>query len=256
MHRTLDINEVFGPTIQGEGPSLGTPCYFIRLFQCNLQCTWCDTPYTWAVTPQKAQKHREGIQYARDEQSRTTTVDALALDLCSRQPWSRNHRNPMIVISGGEPLLQQEGVVELIMHPLMQEAHTTWEIETAGTIVPTPTLQGLVESHHVRFNVSPKLATSGNALRARRHVTALKEFADFWSTAFKFVITTDEDLDEVDEIVRLVDIPAERVFIMPEGMTAERVLAGMQFWVDRVVERGYNLTTRLHTLIWGNERGR
>ena len=43
----LAVSEIFGPTHQGEGPSTGRLCGFVRLARCNLSCLWCDTPYTW-----------------------------------------------------------------------------------------------------------------------------------------------------------------------------------------------------------------
>lgn len=43
----LVVSEVFGPTFQGEGPSLGRRAGFVRLGRCNLDCSWCDTPNTW-----------------------------------------------------------------------------------------------------------------------------------------------------------------------------------------------------------------
>ena len=43
----LVVAEVFGPTFQGEGPSTGQRAGFVRLGRCNLDCSWCDTPYTW-----------------------------------------------------------------------------------------------------------------------------------------------------------------------------------------------------------------
>ena len=43
----LVVAEVFGPTFQGEGPSAGRRAMFLRLGRCNLDCAWCDTPYTW-----------------------------------------------------------------------------------------------------------------------------------------------------------------------------------------------------------------
>lgn len=41
LHHTLVVREVFGPTVQGEGPSTGRRCSFIRLGGCNLTCHWC-----------------------------------------------------------------------------------------------------------------------------------------------------------------------------------------------------------------------
>ena len=47
MEPPLIVSEVFGATIQGEGPSIGRPCGFVRLGRCNQACTWCDEPMTW-----------------------------------------------------------------------------------------------------------------------------------------------------------------------------------------------------------------
>jgi len=38
--RHLNVNEIFGPTIQGEGPHTGRLVGFLRLAGCNLACTW------------------------------------------------------------------------------------------------------------------------------------------------------------------------------------------------------------------------
>ena len=43
MPEELVVSEIFGPTWQGEGPSLGRRCGFVRLGRCNLACTFCDT---------------------------------------------------------------------------------------------------------------------------------------------------------------------------------------------------------------------
>ena len=44
---SLAVSEIFGPTLQGEGPSSGRRAMFLRLAGCNLSCSWCDTAYTW-----------------------------------------------------------------------------------------------------------------------------------------------------------------------------------------------------------------
>ena len=43
---TIRVAEVFR-SLQGEGPSLGTPSTFVRLQGCTVGCAWCDTRYSW-----------------------------------------------------------------------------------------------------------------------------------------------------------------------------------------------------------------
>jgi 7-carboxy-7-deazaguanine synthase len=44
------VSEIFGPTVQGEGPLIGQPSVFVRTGGCDYRCSWCDTLY--AVLPQ------------------------------------------------------------------------------------------------------------------------------------------------------------------------------------------------------------
>ena len=71
---------------------------------------------------------------------------------------------------------------------------------------------------------------------------------------FKFVVAEPAELDEVASIVDRFSL--EPVWIMPEGTDAETVTARMRVLADPVSARGWNLTTRLHVLVWGDERGR
>src|SRR3954454_2624284 len=92
----LVVSEVFGPTWQGEGPSIGRRCGFVRLGRCNLACTWCDTKYTW-----------DWSQYDPSvELTRRTVADVVA----ERPPMDVR----MVVAPGGEPLLQQRALVPLL----------------------------------------------------------------------------------------------------------------------------------------------
>jgi 7-carboxy-7-deazaguanine synthase len=43
---------------------------------------------------------------------------------------------------------------------------------------------------------------------------------------------------------------------MPEGVTAEKILAGMRQLADEVLARGWHLTSRMHVLLWGESVGR
>lgn len=244
----LKVNEVFGPTIQGEGPSAGRHCLFVRLADCNLHCWWCDTPYTWAFTENKAAQHKSGKVHDKAEEIHYLADVEIFQQL--RQLWDITNTPTTIVISGGEPMLQQKELDGLVR--LLYANGNRIEIETAGTIVPTERWAELVQ-----FNVSPKLDHSGNTIRARRNPDAL------WSLArhggvFKFVVGSKDDFAEIDEIVRIAGIAtySDKIWIMPEGTTIDAIREHAQLIADEVLARGWNITLRNHVMIWGDERGK
>ena len=230
---TLVVSEVFGPTVQGEGPTIGRRAAFVRLGRCNLDCSWCDTPYTWdweRYDPQ-AELHERPVAQVLAE------VEAMGVD--------------RVVVTGGEPLLQQRRLLPFLV--AASERGWTVEVETNGTLAPNTDTTRLVG----RFNVSPKLANSGVAAERAIVPDALRAFAALGRegrAAFKFVVSEPDDLDEVQAIVDAHDLGP--VYVMPEGRTAEAVLGGGRRLADAVVARGWNLTTRLHVVLWGDERGR
>ncbi|WNI18828.1 7-carboxy-7-deazaguanine synthase QueE [Actinacidiphila sp. ITFR-21] len=222
-------------TVQGEGPSAGQRCAFVRLGGCNLSCRWCDTPYTWDWTG----VGDSGVAYDPRRELHP---------LPWREVFGRllAYRVPMVVVSGGEPLSQQSRLVPLV-RALAGTGHRI-EIETNGTIAPRPELVGAV-----RFNVSPKLAHSGDPQARRLVPGALAALAAAPGTAFKFVCRTAADLDEVASIVERHGIGP--VWIMPEGRVPQELDRNLRALADEVVARGWNLTTRLHIAAWGNRRG-
>ncbi|MBA2608154.1 MAG: 7-carboxy-7-deazaguanine synthase QueE [Actinobacteria bacterium] len=226
----LVISEIFGPTVQGEGPDVGKRCAFVRLGRCNLSCQWCDTPYSWDWT-------RFDPAVELSEQS----VDAVVARLATMAI-------DTVVLTGGEPLLQQRRVVPLI-HAFRR---LTWKthVETAGTIAWDAD-PALVD----RWVVSPKLANSGMSARRRLRYDVLTRFADM-GAAFKFVVVEASDLDEVAHIVGRAGIAPTSVWIMPEGTKPRAVAERTAKLADDVIARGWNLTTRLHVLAWGDKRGR
>src|SRR3954470_4973626 len=56
---TFPVVEVFGPTVQGEGPDAGIPAYFVRFGGCDWRCTWCDSMH--AVDPAEVRAHAERL---------------------------------------------------------------------------------------------------------------------------------------------------------------------------------------------------
>ena len=225
------INETFAPTVQGEGIHTGQVVGFIRLANCNLACSWCDTPYSW-----------DWKRY--DKAAETTEVTATDLaELVTSWQVQR------VIVTGGEPLMQQDELIEL----MQLLPHIKFDIETNGTITPLLTLIQLVDT----FNVSPKLSHSGDIAKKRLKDNALMHFANLaqdGKAQFKFVCETVKDLDEVAVIAADFDIPNNAIWIMPEGTDALTLTFRLEKLADAVVAKRYNLTTRLHVLAWGHRR--
>ncbi len=105
------ITEIF-KSIQGEGTRAGLPCIFVRLTGCNLHCTWCDTAYAF----------HGGLKMSVEDV--LERVEAL-----NRRPDGAPTGVPLVELTGGEPLLQQE-IYPLGEHLLA--AGFTVMVETSG----------------------------------------------------------------------------------------------------------------------------
>jgi organic radical activating enzyme len=126
------------------------------------------------------------------------------------------------------------------------------EVETNGTIQPSPTLLERVD----QWNVSPKLASSGNAERARHRPATLAWFAARPNAQFKFVITERADVGDMVALARDLGIARESVLLTPEGVDTDTITARSRWLADECRTYGYRLGTRLHVFLWGSERGR
>ncbi len=130
----IQVMELFGPTIQGEGIMSGTITHFLRTGGCGLRCSWCDSLF--AVLPEEIKKHRKLM----------TTGEILgALDAL---PWA-----PYVTFTGGDPCIQ-ERLGDLIMH--MNNMDTQVAVETQGQFFP----DWLGNADVITF--SPKGPSSGN----------------------------------------------------------------------------------------------
>ncbi len=227
--RTLPVAEVFA-SVQGEGPHTGMRCGFVRLGYCNLSCSWCDTAFTWDsarhdVAAGCPERHPGEVH---------RVLEAAGL------------RD--VVLTGGEPMLWADTPA---LRTLL-DAWWRWHVETNGTIGPPWWWRDMVET----TVVSPKLAHSGVAEARRLVPGALRAWAREPRAVFKFVCRQVADLTEVAHICATYRIAPGRVWIMPEGTDAATVIAGGRALADPAIAAGYNLSTRLHVLLWGDERGR
>jgi 7-carboxy-7-deazaguanine synthase len=145
---TLKVTALWA-TIQGEGPFAGHPAVFLRLAHCNLQCSFCDT---W---------------FDSGDRMKFEDINASIEAACAPYPlWQRY--KPMLVITGGEPLMQNN-LPEFIMARAMQEEV---QIETNGNFdSPLPWWVSVVispkvnEKTHKHVKVSPAMLDRAEALK-------------------------------------------------------------------------------------------
>ena len=217
-------------TFQGEGASLGKPAVFLRLQDCNLKCDWCDTPYTW---------QKDKAPYWQEAKSLPigSAVNGI------KEAW-KGEGNPRLVITGGEPMIQQKQISSL----LRELSNWDIEIETNGTIKPIDELKD------VQFNVSPKLFNSGNQGLKRYNPTALSLFNILEKTNFKFVVSSEEDIAEIKAIVLGNHLDKDKVYIMPEGITVEALDKHTKLVQTLAEKEGYQITDRLQIRRYGQKR--
>lgn len=221
-------------TLQGEGTSMGEPAVFIRTQLCNLRCVWCDTPYTW---------NPKSEAFWTEPQDWSVADTAKKIEDIWGAPKGIDRR---VIFTGGEPLLQQETIEQVI-----DKLEPDWkvEIETNGTITPTDKMMA-----RAQFNCSPKLENSGNAPQARIRKEAIAKMATGNAT-FKFVVMKPEELDEIEkDYIVGCGISPEQVILMPQGVTAEETQMNMRNVAEYAKEKGYRLLGRLQTEIWGARR--
>jgi len=230
--------EIFA-SLQGEGPSMGKPCAFIRLSRCNLACVWCDTAYTWRFEGD-SRPHRSGLAYDRKANQVTLSEEDAAARIAALG-------QQRLVVTGGEPLLQAAALARMLA--LLPGIRV--EIETNGTVAPPPALDALVR----QYNVSPKLAHSGNAALLALVPERLAQWAAEPRAAFKFVIAEPSDVDEVLALMAQHAVPPDRVYLMAEG-TDPATLARREKWLAQLcLKHELTLSKRLHIELYGDTRG-
>ena len=234
--------EIFA-SLQGEGPSAGRPSLFVRLSRCNLACRWCDTAYTWRFTGDN-RPHRDDLAFERGANQLTLTEEDVAQRLLA-------HPQDRLVITGGEPLLQGPALARLVTLLKATRPALHVEIETNGTVAPHAGLDALVD----QYNVSPKLAHSGNPADLALIPERLAAWAQDARAFFKFVVATPADLAEIETLQAAHAIVPERLFVMPEGTDSATLRDRARWLSDAALAHGWRFTDRLHIHLYGDTRG-
>lgn len=226
----LEVSEVFY-SLQGEGVGIGRPSLFLRLSGCNLRCRYCDTKYAWG----------EGTVYP---------LYQLKEDL---EKYTCRH----LVVTGGEPLLQADGIKRLLefMGP-------GWDfsLETNGTLWEEEVLKMFR-----LITLSPKLPSAGVGEISwevlDRYISRLPSRIEA-----KFVVDDDKDWEALEEILerydRLgVDIP---LVIQPQGevRSLELYLSKLRTCASRFLEMtlgwerlNLRFLPQFQKILWWDKRG-
>jgi 7-carboxy-7-deazaguanine synthase len=233
--------------LQGEGKYMGVPHILIRVTGCRLRCqfsdSFCDTPYaSW--------KPEKGI---------FTLNDVVKV-------YESNPQIKHTMVTGGGPTIHGELLKELCV--IGKRYDHTITIETEGS--------EFVQTEADCISLSPKLSNStprpGTWMTyANREVTekdrqqhekwrcnydAMRQLIDNHEDyQLKPVISNEKDLQEVKELQKILDIPNNMVWLMPEGLVSEQ-LNERRVWLMKICEdEGYNYTDRLHIIAFGDKRG-
>lgn len=236
MTARLPVIEIFGPTIQGEGPDAGRPALFVRFGGCDYRCSWCDTLY--AVEPRQVQEHAARMS-AGDIRG--------ALAQLSVGP-------RLVVLTGGNPaLLELGGLVDGLQDDGFEVA-----VETQGSVWR----EWLARVD--RLVVSPKPPSSGMLTAAHESVTRSFLARAGLAATLKIVVFDQEDLAYAEELAdRYADLPVHLSAGTDQGMadeeTIRRLRERLRWLYDAAATRPAlaraQIAPQLHVLAWGGARG-
>lgn len=220
------VHEIF-KSIQGEGPQMGYVATFIRLWGCNLQCEWCDTPQN------DTDKHEMSCE----------SVANTALSF----------GNNLFVVTGGEPMLQQSEVEKLFLTLTARlDGKLSRAIETSGSIWLSDALLHLTDV----LVLSPKL---GSSHADRMGVDPLEFYNIFYELfyanrssghmymCYKFVVGDDSDLKAIHDFIKLVP-PEAPIILQPEDGSCATAAESMvrQFAVMKALPKFRDILGRTH----------
>lgn len=247
----IKISEIFGPTIQGEGPNAGARCIFVRVKGCDFACDFCDSKFTWNQNEDNWKSYRSDV------------LSVYLTEICRRTNCRR------IVLTGGNPCLHD---FTSVLAALRREGIVV-DVETQGSIFP----EWLSQIDTIVF--SPKPPSSGmpdTYLKIIGYVT--DKLSDTNKTiAIKIPVFNQEDVEFARKYAKFVNdfnscFDAEVKHLLKMYLSVgnsdvdtnesirDRVLADYERLLDEInrnpkdFENVYILP-QIHTLVWGNKQG-
>lgn len=231
---SLTISEIFGPTIQGEGPLIGTPSVFVRTGGCDYRCSWCDTLY--AVLP----------EYKRDWERMEVE------EVIDRVRCLSNDKPLLVTLSGGNPAIQD-------LEPLIDRGHALgyrFAIETQASVAQAwfRKLDFLV--------LSPKPPSAGRVTPAEHVRRCLDAAGAAVPSAIKVVVFDEADFDYARGIYEHFSGVKFHLQVgnhtpPPAEIDAEGLLERFRWLSQKLIDASWFdavLLPQLHVLVWGNQR--
>lgn len=247
MDNKYPISEIFGPTIQGEGPMAGRRTWFVRFAGCDYACSWCDTKY--AIGPK--------YHGWKVEEMSAGDILAKLFELgISNGDW--------VTMSGGNPAL----FYNYHLGTVLRDAGLEIAMETQGSRLITEHASQTLSL----TIVSPKPPSSGMAARTEK---AIKTIQDLLTQAgkgpaLKFVVFDHKDLEWVLEFHQNFPMYVPRYIsagtpsILFQGAPTEEQLklavCDRLRWLFESVARtpelrNFTVLPQLHVLAWGAKTG-
>ncbi len=253
---------LFPGTLQGEGKLAGVPSLFIRLAACNLRCIWqlpngsfsrCDTAYaSFEVGKTKTLNSDEIIQTLKNNKGNISHL----------------------VISGGEPLLQRAGLIELCqkvktqlnMHITIETNGTLFDAELAKYIDLASISPKLKNSEPSDEKMSHYKLQSAGVFRyhseIRKNISVIQSWIDFAKIndndyQLKFVVASIEEANEIQNeyLDLLSNYSPTDVLLMPLGANSIELHETSHLVLQLAVKKGWRYCSRVHIELFGSKSG-
>lgn len=242
MTERIRISEIFGPTIQGEGPLIGRPTVFVRTAGCDYRCSWCDTLY--AVLPEH----------------RYEWILMTPSDIAARINKLASHQPVLVSLSGGNPAMQP---LDRLITLGRRNGHS-FALETQGSVSQPwfANLDWLILSPKAP---SSRMTTDWTALDAcvsaagERPRRALKVVV-FDETDYIYARGAASRYPHLTTYLQVGNPAPLNVSggALPDAADFGDLMGRLRWLAARTVEdRWFEVTVlpQLHVLAWGNRRG-
>lgn len=256
-------------SIQGEGVTTGVPSYFLRLMNCNLRCS--------GMSQEKLQTIRKLVKEEKDV-SHLMVPEGNATWVCDSIPvWIQGHKKPFeyilsrweeeglvdevktgvvhLIWTGGEPTMKVNQECIESFHQWyfdLNDARPYSELETNGTGYLSNNMMHWI----TQINCSAKLSNSGHTKEERIVPSALKRIMSHPNYWFKFVVSTEQDIQEMfEDYIKPFDIPLTRVICMPGLSKQEDYFERTQFVMEMAKKYRFIGMSRQHVAAWNQVTG-